>query len=217
MSFPFKEFGLTLPTNGGVSICLVGASRSGKSTLMKYLWKEHFTKHISILFTMNPQAPIYKDFAGSLMTTDQYHGELIADAHQINKACGNKWPFLFVSDDYVDHKIKHCPEITRALTIYRNCNISTIFSFQGRTLMNAVGRNNTNYIFIFKQQTPLEFEAVIKEYLSMWLPSDMTLREKVDFCKRATEDHCFFFIDNIVGECYLSKLTPEQFEYANSD
>lgn len=210
MTFPMRHFDIVLPTNGGVSITLIGASRSGKSTMMKYLYREHFTKHIAILFTMNPQASIYKDFTGSLITTDQYHGDLIADAHVINKACGNKYPFLFISDDYVDHKIKNCPEITRALTIYRNCNISTIFSFQGRTLMNAVGRNNTNYICIFKQQTPQEFEAVIKEYLSMWLPSDMTMREMVDFVMRATLDHHFFFIDNIAGTCYLSKLDPSQ-------
>jgi hypothetical protein len=211
MSFPMKHFDLTLPSNGAVSISLIGASRSGKSTMMKYLYREHFTKHITVLFTMNPQAPIYKDFTGTLLTTDQYNGDLIADAHVINKGCGNKWPFLFISDDYVDTKIKNCPEITRALTIYRNTNISTIFSFQGRTLMNAVGRNNTNFIFIFKQQTPLEFEAVIKEYLSMWLPPDMSMREMIDFVMRATQDHHFFFIDNIAGECYLSKLDPYQF------
>ena len=76
--------------------------------------------------------------------------------------------------------------------------------------MSAVGRNNANYIAIFKQQTPLEFENVIKEFLSMWLPTGMTMREMVDFCKEATMDHQFFFIDNIEGKCYLSKLSREQ-------
>jgi hypothetical protein len=100
--------------------------------------------------------------------------------------------------------------VARAMTIYRNAGISTVFSFQGRTLMSAVGRNNANYILIFKQQTPLEWENVIKEFLSMWLPTGMTMREMVEFCKHATVDHQFFFIDNIEGKCYLSKLTKSQ-------
>jgi hypothetical protein len=32
----------------------------------------------------------------------------------------------------------------------------------------------------------------------------------VEFCKHATVDHQFFFIDNIEGKCYLSKLTKAQ-------
>jgi hypothetical protein len=51
---------------------------------------------------------------------------------------------------------------------------------------------------------------VIKEFLGMWLPTDMTMREAIEFVRKATEDHHFFFIDNIKGECYISKLTIEQ-------
>jgi hypothetical protein len=110
----------------------------------------------------------------------------------------------------VNNKIKNDPEVTRALTIYRNAGVSSIWSFQGRTLMNAVGRNNLNYVAILKQQTPKEYEAVIKEYLSMYLPTSMTMKEMIEFCRLATEDHQFFFLDNIEGVCYLTKLTKEQ-------
>jgi hypothetical protein len=159
---------------------------------------------------MNPHADIYKDLSENVLVSSTYHPELIREAHEINTLCDNKYPFLFISDDYVDNKIKNDAEITRCLTVLRNSAISSIFSFQGRTLMSAVGRNNANYICILKQQTPLEWENVIKEFLSMWLPTGMTMREMVDFCKEATVDHQFFFIDNIEGKCYLSKLTPTQ-------
>jgi hypothetical protein len=56
----------------------------------------------------------------------------------------------------------------------------------------------------------LEWEACIKEFLSMWLPTGMTMKEMVDFCKAATVDHQFFVIDNLEGKCFLSKLTREQ-------
>lgn len=210
MPFESKRFDIVLPTNGGISISLIGASRSGKTTLLKYIYKTHFQKYITTMFSMNRQADIYKDLDERVIISDRFHSELLREAHEINTLCDNKYPFLFISDDYVDPKIKNDQEITRAMTIYRNANVSTIFSFQGRTLMSAVGRNNSNYIVVLKQQTPLEWENVIKEFLSMWLPTGMTMREMIEFCKQATMDHQFFFIDNIEGKCYLSKLTKSQ-------
>lgn len=210
MSIQAKRFGLELPSNGGCSIALIGASRSGKTTLMKHLYNEYFEKYITIMYSMNPQANIYKDLSEKVIVSPEYHPELIKEAHDINVLTDNKFPFLFISDDYVDHKIKNNIEITRALTIYRNSGISTICSFQGRTLMNAVGRGNINFIAVLKQQTPQEWEHIIKEFLSMWLPGGMTMREMVDFCKKATEDHQFFWIDNIEDKCYLTKLQRDQ-------
>lgn len=210
MSIDSKKFEITLPTNGGISIMLIGASRSGKTTLLKYLYKTHFSKYITTMFSMNRHADIYEDLSDKVMVADKFHHELLRESHEINSLCGNKFPFLFISDDYVDHSIKNNPEITRAMTIYRNANVSSIWSFQGRTLMSAVGRNNANYICVLKQQTPMEWENVIKEFLSMWLPTGMTMKEMVDFCKMATVDHQFFMIDNIEGKCFLTKLTKEQ-------
>lgn len=210
MSILEKDFELELPTNGAVSIALIGASRSGKTTMLRHLYRKYFPLTIATIFTMNPQADIYKDFPRRMIVSEMYHPELLREAHEINRLTDNKFPFLFISDDYVDMRIKTDAEITRALTIYRNSNISTIFSFQGRTLMSAVGRNNINYVAIFKQNSNGEYEAVIKEFLGMWLPTDMTMREAIDFVRKATEDHHFFFIDNIKGECYISKLSIEQ-------
>lgn len=190
---------------------LCGASRSGKTTLLKYIYRTYFSKqHVTCMFSMNRHADIYKDLSDKVLVSDNFHSELLREAHELNSLCDNKHKFLFISDDYVDQKIKNDPEITRCMTIYRNAQISSIFSMQGRTLMSAVGRNNANYIVVLKQQTPLEWEAVIKEFLSMWLPSGMSMREMIDFCKEATVDHQFFFIDNIEGKCYLSKLTKSQ-------
>lgn len=210
MSFVTKRFSLELPENGGVSIALIGASRSGKSTLMKYIYANHFSKHITIMCSMNPQAEIYADLSKKVIVSNQFCPEILADIHKLNSKMNNKFPFLFISDDYVDRKIKNSDEVTRALTIYRNANLSSIWSFQGRTLMSATGRMNVNYVAIFKQQTPLEWKNVIQEYLQMWLPMGLNMAQLIVFCKEATEHHQFFFIDNIRGECFLTKLADSQ-------
>lgn len=215
MSFPHGYFDVELPTDGATSWALIGASRAGKSTLLKYILKRFFKREIITMFTMNPHADMYKTLPNHYLVSDEYTPELIHDAYMINKMTDNKYKFLFVSDDYVDHRIKNDAEVTRLLTIYRNCGLSSIFSFQGRTLMNATGRNNINYIAIFKQNTAKEYEDVVRDYLMMWLPSDMTVRQAVEFVMRMTQHHHFFFIDNIKGKCYLSRLNEVQFEEAN--
>ena len=162
------------------------------------------------MFSQNSHADIYKDMPKNVIVSDTYYPELLAEEHAINHATKNKFNFLNVFDDYVDHKVKNDPEITRSLSIYRNSAQSIIQSFQGRTMMSAIGRAQCNYVIIGAQQTPLDWFNVLKEFLSMHLPLDMTLKEQIDFCKKATANHQFFCIDNIKGECYLTKLTKSQ-------
>lgn len=205
-----KPIDITLPTNGGVSFILCGASRSGKTTLMKYLNRTFFKKHIVTMFSLNSHADIYKDLSEKTIVSPEYLPELLEDAHAINVKTGNKYPFLFISDDFVGGMIKNDPQVTRLLTIYRNAGCSSIFSFQGRTLLSPVGRNNANYIAILKQNTPLEWINCIKEFLDGYLPMGMSMPEKVQYCMKACEDHQFFLIDNIIGTCYLTKLSRTQ-------
>jgi len=177
---------------------------------MKYIVKYYLLRHVKVMFSMNPHAAIYKDMPRDTIVCNTYRPELIREAHELNRLCNNKYPFLFICDDYVDSKIKNDPEITRLLTLYRNANMSSLQCFQRATLMSATGRNNTNYIFIFKQNTASNYEDIVKEFLSMYLPSTMTIREMVEFCVKALDDHCFFVVDTVGGECYLSKLSAEQ-------
>ncbi len=212
MSFDFetRPFDMNPPNNGGISIALIGASRSGKTTMMKYLYNRFFREHMTVMFSMNGHSDIYKDLPKKVMVTPEYFPEIIRDMYQINSAKENAFKFLVISDDFVNAKIKSCPEVLRCLTLYRNTGVSSLWSFQGRTLMNSVGRNNINYIAIFKQNTPLEALNVVKDYLRPYFPIGMTYHSMTKYFMDATQNHQFFFIDNIEGCCYLSKLSPEQ-------
>jgi len=210
MSFPAKKLDVVLPTNGGCSWVLCGSSRSGKSTMMKFLMKEYYSKFASVMFSQNGHSDIYKNLGKDIIVSDKFLPELITEAHEINSKCGNKVPFMFLSDDYVGYDVKNSMEITKLLTIFRNANCSSIFSFQHRTLISPAGRAQVNYIAIFKQQTPKNWKNMIDEFLDCWLPMNMTMPEKIAWCVAATVDHQFLFIDNIKGECYISKLFGDQ-------
>ncbi len=162
------------------------------------------------MFSLNSHADIYKDLSNKTIVCPEFLPELLEECHAINVKTENRFPFLIISDDFVGGRIKHDEQITRLLTVYRNANMSSIFSFQGRTLLNPVGRQNANYICILRQQTPMDWINVCKEFLDTHLPLGMTYPEKIKYCEEATRDHQFFLIDNILGECYITKLSRAQ-------
>jgi ABC-type cobalamin/Fe3+-siderophores transport system ATPase subunit len=211
MSFPVKPFNVNVDPTTGTSWGLIGPSKSGKTTLMKYIYNEYYSKHITLMFSQNKHADIYKDLGKSVIIYDDYNGKIIKDAHDINVHTKNKFPFLIITDDIVGNKLKNDQELLRLGTIYRNSGQSSIQSLQDPVLMSSTGRNQANYICIFKQQTPKKWEFVIKEFLSMFFPPGMSMREMMAYCKSCTEPKGqFFFIDNITGDCYLTKLSKGQ-------
>jgi hypothetical protein len=210
MSFPTKKFDFELPTNGGITIAMVGASRSGKTTVMKHIINKYFKKYISTFFTQNPHAPIYKDLDEKILVSDTYYPELINEAHEINKATENEFQFLFVTDDYVDNKIRTDSTITKCWTIMRNAGISMIQSMQDPVFLSPSGRSNANIITLHRQNSPRKVEAVVKEFLISYLPRDFSIPEACRFYEEATKDYQFFVINNLTGECFLTKLTASQ-------
>ncbi len=201
---------LGLPETGGWSAILVGASRSGKTTLLKYLMDHYVTKMLTFFTSLNEHADIYKDLPKKTMICSRYFPELIKDMYVLNHECDNKYKACFIYDDAVGNELKNSPMITKLFTIFRNANIRSIFSAQSPTLISPVGRSNANFIFLFKLNAAGDIEKTIKEYLTPYLPTKLTMVEKIHWYKKATEEHHFIFIDNLNGGCIRSKLTPEQ-------
>ena len=201
---------LGLPEVGGWSCILIGASRSGKTTLLKYLVDNYIKKMLIFFTSLNEHADIYKDLPKKTMICERYYPELIRDMYQLNHECDNKYKACFIYDDAVGYELKNSPWITKLFTILRNANIRSIFSAQSPTLINPVGRSNANFCFLFKLNAAVDIEKTIKDFLNPYLPTRMSMNEKIHYYQKATADHHFFFIDNLAGTCIRSKLTPEQ-------
>ena len=202
-AIPTKPFALTLPDNGGVSIMLCGSTRSGKSSALSYILERYFKKHLGVLFTNSPQAEIYKKM--DIIQSDRYLPKVLRDSAYINKKTDNRYPFLFVLDDVVTN-IKFDKELLKALTIYRNSNISVIQCIQALALLNSSARTNVNYVLLFKFNSDEQVEKAIRMYLTSYFPKGMSMLDKMREYRRLTNDHYFFMVDNLSGGVTRHKI-----------
>jgi hypothetical protein len=209
-TIPEKEFHLRLPTNGGVSHILLGASRSGKTTLMKHIVQQYAKKQLLFFTSFNDHADIYKDMPKRTMVMSDFFPQIIKDFYTLNHVCNNKYKAMFIYDDAVGSKLKCDAQITKLLTIYRNCFMSSLFSAQSPTLVSPAGRSNGNYIYLFRLNASKEIELTVKDFLISHLPTGMKMSEKIQWYNWATSDHHFLFIDNINNTICRCRLTPEQ-------
>jgi hypothetical protein len=208
-TIPFK---MDLPTNGGVAVSLVGAGRSGKSTILRYLLRTVFKHHLTTMFTYSAHADIYKEFPKKVIVANEYLPEVIKDCYKINQACHNKFPFLLVTDDMHGAAVKLDTQMLRLLTLYRNSNCSAIICGQSASLLSTIGRGNCAYILCGQLNTSEEIWKVIKMYLNGYFPTHMKMSEKIAFYQEATKDHTWFMVDNILNTCSLTRLSAEQVE-----
>jgi Ni2+-binding GTPase involved in maturation of urease and hydrogenase len=199
-----KNFSFDHPKNGGVSICLLGSTRSGKTTFLKHLLDKYFKKHFKILMSNSIHNEIYKDIK-DCVESPIYHPKIVKEGYDINKSTKNHYDFLYILDDVVSAKFDK--ELLKLLAIYRNSNLSCILSIQSPVLLNSATRGNLNYVCLGRMNSDEMIEKVIKMYLNSYLDGKMP--EKMRQYKRMTEDHYWFIINNIDGTIYRTKINVD--------
>lgn len=201
MAIETKNFKFELPENGGVSICFLGSTRSGKTTFLKELVSTYFRKHFKILMSNSIHNPIY-DTMKDIVRSPLYIPKLVKDGYDINKGTDNHYKFLYILDDVVCAKFDK--ELLKLLAIYRNSNLSTIISIQSPVLLNSATRGNLNYVLLGRMNSDEQIEKTIKMYLSSYLEGKMI--DKIREYKKLTEDHHWICINNLNGEVYRTKI-----------
>ena len=209
--FPIKDFAFERDERAAMKACtfaIIGSSKSGKTTFLKYLVKKYFDEEIKILHTQSPQADIYDSIKKECVFCPAYIPDIIKETYKINKETKNHYNFLHIIDDVVG--AKNNVQMTRALCLYRNSAISTIVCGQDMMMLNANGRANVNYICLFYTNTDNRIEDNIKAFLRSYFPRALSMDEKIELYKRLTADHSFLFIDNLNSTVTRFKLKPGQ-------
>ena len=192
----------------GVSFVLCGSTRSGKTTILNYLYKTYFKDHISVLMSNSLNSDAYDMLKKSCAISDFYHPEILKEMYKINHATKNHYEFFAIIDDVPDKR--EDPEMKRLMCIYRNSRISSIVCAQTATMINKMARSNINYVFLGRMNSSSEIERNIKDYLQGHLPSTLKMTEKIKLYKEWTSNYQWIVLDQINGTMFLTKLQPTQ-------
>jgi GTPase SAR1 family protein len=209
--FPVQDFTFERDMRPHMSACsfaIIGSSKSGKTTFLKYLLKKHFTDDIKVLYTQSLHNDIYTSLKKDMCQAPGWMPDVIKACYKINKATKNNYPFLHIVDDLIGAKADK--EMTKLLCLYRNSNMSAIVSGQDFTLLSPTGRANTNHICLFYQNTDSRCEDNIKAFVRSYFPRTLTLEEKIALYKALTADHHFLHIDNLNNTIRRCRLKPSQ-------
>ena len=207
LTLPDKEFTLDMPPveTGGCSILMIGSTRSGKSTALKYIMDKYFQKHVGVLFSQSINATAYDKMNYPLIARGcVFQPQIIQDMFHINKETKNRYPFLVVCDDHP--LIRGEKELIKLTTIYRNSGISSIFCAQNMGMLNPTCRSNINFILLFHLNNTEAVEKTIKGFLRGIFPRTWTYEDKIRWYNETTKDHNFIFINNLTGEIFRSKI-----------
>lgn len=203
MSIKDEKFEVEMPEQktGGVSFGLIASTRAGKTTLLKHILDEYFSKHITVLMSNSIHASIYDDIKDCI-PSPVYSPRIIKEGYEINRKTHNHYPFLYILDDVVDKKFDK--ELLKLLTIYRNSGLSCVISVQNPILLNSASRGNINFVCLGKLNSDESVEKVIRMYLMSYLNGSIT--EKIRMYKELTDRHHFIMINNLSGEVYRFKI-----------
>lgn len=209
--FPIKDFTFERDERAAMRACsfaIIGSSKCGKTTFLKYLVKKYFDEEIKILHTQSPQADIYNSIKKECVFCPAFIPDIIKETYKINKDTNNHYNFLHIIDDVVGAKSNI--QMTRLLCLYRNSALSACVCGQDAFMLNANGRANVNYVCLFYQNTDNRIEDNIKIFLRSYFPRALSMDEKIELYKRLTADHAFLFIDNLNSTITRFKLKPGQ-------
>lgn len=196
------------PDKFGCSVVMIGSTRSGKTTILNYLYKTKFKDYLSVLMSNSLNSGSYKILEKGCVTSDMFHSEVLKDMYKINHETKNHYKFCVIIDDVTDHKGDK--ETLKLFTIYRNSRISTILCAQATTMMNKTTRANINFVLLGRLNNDSEIEAVVKAYLTSFFPTRLYMAEKIALYRQLTDNYHWIVIDQVGNDVFRTKLEPSQ-------
>lgn len=195
------------------SVGIFAIRRSGKSTLIKYIYPHLYKQFDIVIFLSNSiHNEIYSFVTGPKF--QDYYPEMINDIMTFNQKCKNFFSICLITDDLVSYKNKNSDDMLQLFVRGRNVKISPILSSQGITLINNQSRNNLDYCIIGNFPSTEARKIVIQNFISGSIDIPKNLKTKTQkedyynqFILHHTKDHGFIILDNITHKVYKFK-TP---------
>ena len=198
---PFK-LQLAEEDEGGTTTLIFGSSKSGKTSQLKHLIKEHYEnkEYITFLIADNIfNSHKYKNIDKKIIRLSRFNDELIKGINKIQKKTKNKYKFCFIFDDIILHKNNKV--LLQMILTMRNAHISTVMCLQSTTLLNRQCRFNVNNVIFRKNNSNEGTTECLDFFLSRKRPFSRlkTMDEKAELYNHATQDNGFIYLDAING------------------
>lgn len=210
----YSKFKLEIDPKTGTSISLFGSSKSFKTTLLKRIIEEYYSKDcVVLLCAQNIHAPIYDDVPKNIIKIDHYAPNIIKSMGMINKKLHNKYRFVVILDDIINEK--HEANLEQLYLTLRNSRISVIASLQNIQLLKSTSRGNSNIVVFRKfNQEKAVLDYAMKEYLQNFPPfKDLKMKDKLCLYQKITNKHDYFVLDVLNNTLMLCKEPEENLKY----
>jgi hypothetical protein len=183
------------------SMIIAGARRSGKTTLMLYLYP-YFLKMYDIVmfFSFSLHNKLYKDI--KYPKFDKFSSQVLEDLQRFQKLTNNAYNVLVIFDDMNSGQLKQDDSIRQMYIRGRNSNISVLITTQDLTLLGPNNRRNTDYMFIGKTNSVGARQRIVEDFLLPIIKFDEKIQKKSTkeallnaWIMDQTKDHNFLLID----------------------
>lgn len=194
---------LKLDKNTGNTIALIASSKSGKSTMMMYLFDKYFrdTKnkkrnYISTLFSPSYHIKLFKK--GKQLIKSSTFGndgsKYIQTQRFINQKCKNKYKFLNMFDDITDMRFNAI--INDLILTMRNSNISSIINTQYARIISKQARSSMNNLLFGHLNNDEDIWMTIESFLRSIILKKFGIKKKselISFYRDVTAEHGFIY------------------------
>lgn len=183
--------------NSGACMQILGSSRSGKTVLLKDLYRKTKLKKLpGVLFSNSLSSPSYDYFRDKLGCMYDFNPEAVQLLVNYNRRTKNAYQFVVLIDD--ENSAKEQKEMKNLMMTHRNNNVNTIFCSQSYANLNKGSRGSVSYAFLGAFNTDEAIEDALTKYVGSFLEG--SLQEKIDLYRDLTDDHNFLFLNNFTGE-----------------
>ena len=194
------------------SILLAAQRRSGKTTLLKSIYKDLLDSYDIVFFiSYSLHNPIYDFITGPKLNVD--HPGFFKDLIKFQKKTKGLFSICFITDDHLSMKNKNDQGLMKSYVAGRNSWISPIVSLQDATFLNKTSRGNTDYVILGNCSGEM-VAGIVDKFLyhsNVIIPEFVeTKSQKLDYLEKFaihhTKDYNFIIIDNMNHKIYKYRV-----------
>ena len=199
------------------SAIICGSRRSGKSYLLKYLFKKFkFNDKFDYICVICGSSELnnYQEYIKGDLFFDEFEGGIIDRLFLLSEYFqqnGKSKKFLVILDDTISNDQKFNEALNNVFSRGRHANISLFLTTQKLSMSSTISRTNCDIVFLGCAKSSMEKKAYISNFLDGEIEFPEGVRQDkalIKIIKENTQDFNFLVVD-YSGDNILFKYRAE--------